>query len=196
MALAENGNWVTLTDDEIAACTTARGVAEVITFVPIKDFGQYLSENVAQVRPKRDKGKPNPVSERAFAMLLAGMKARKVGALIKVAMRGPARYAILTPEADLIYVYPADGVRQPAALAEVAVTKAEVAMATTLIDTFGIDTPVLTDDTAPAVQDFVNAKAAGMPAVSHPEMAPVTDLMAAFQASIDAATAAKNKKAS
>lgn len=196
MALADNGNWVTLTDDEIAASTTPRGMAEVLCFVPVKDFGQYLTENMAQVRVKKDSRKPNLAAEKAFAMLLAGMRARKVGALIKVAMRGPARYAIVTPDADLLYIYPADGVRQPAVLPDTSVSKAEVAMATALIDTFGVDTPVLTDDTAVAVQAFVNAKAAGMPTVEHVEMAPVTDLMAAFQASIDAATAAKSKKAS
>ena len=46
-------------------------------------------------------------------MLLAGMKARKVGALVQVAMRGPARYAILTSDADLFFIYPADA-RAPA----------------------------------------------------------------------------------
>ena len=72
-------------------------------------------------------------------MLLGGMRVRKVGALIKVAMRGPARYAILTTEGDLRLVLSADAVRQPLALDSPAVGKPEVAMATALIDAIGID---------------------------------------------------------
>ena len=34
MAQADNGAWVILTDDEIAACTSPRGLAEVVSFVP------------------------------------------------------------------------------------------------------------------------------------------------------------------
>ena len=196
MAQASNGNWVIVSDDEMAACTSERGVAEILGFVLIKDFGQYLTEKVDQVRPKREKGKPNPAAERAFGMLLAGMRVRKVGALIKVAMRGPARYAILTPEADLLYIYTADAVRQPMPLAEQSFSKAEVAMATSLIDTFGIDTPVLTDETAPVVQKYVDAKAGGAPTKAMPTAPAASDnLMAAFEASIQAAKARKGKVA-
>ena len=67
MALAENGAWVPLTDDEIAACTSPRGLAEIVSFVKIKDAGKYLVEDVKQVRPKREKGKANPaLSVRSF----------------------------------------------------------------------------------------------------------------------------------
>ena len=64
-------------------------------------------------------------------------------------------------------------------------------MATSLIDVIGVSTPVLTDDTAPVVQVYVDSKAQGMPAAPHPEVAPLDDLMAAFEASIAAAKAAK-----
>ena len=37
-------------------------------------------------------------------------------------------------------------------------------MATALIDAIGIDAPVVTDDTAPVVQAYVDAKAGGAPA--------------------------------
>ena len=192
MAQATNGNWVVLTDDEIAQATSPKGLAEVISFVPVKDIDNYLTEGLYQVRPKREKGKANPAIERAFAMLLGGMRVRKVGALIKVAMRGPARYAILTTEGDLRLVLSADAVRQPLALDSPAVGKPEVAMATALIDAIGIDSPVVTDDTAPVVQAFVDAKAGGKatPAKAIP-VAATDDLMAAFEASIEAAKAAK-----
>ena len=37
----------------------------------------------------------------------------------------------------------------------------ELSLAITLVDAVGIDTPVITDDTAPVVQEFVNSKASG-----------------------------------
>jgi non-homologous end joining protein Ku len=197
MAQASNGAWVVLTDDEIAASTSPKGIAEILSFIPIKDFGQYLPEKLYQARPKMEKGKVNVAAERAFGILLAGMKARKVGALVKLAMRGPARYAVLTSEGDLIMVLTADAVRQPVSQQVwIATSKAEVAMATSLIDAIGIDTPVLADDTAPVVQAYVDAKAGGKPTKVTPT-APVANdnLIAAFEASIEAAKAAKGKAA-
>lgn len=192
MAQASNGTWVALTDDEIAASTSARGVAEIVAFVPAKDIGEYLTENMGQVRPKREKGKPNPAAERAFALLIAGMKARKVGALVKVAMRGPARFAILTTTGDFLYVYTADAIRQPQPLSEFKFDKREVDLAGSLIEAIGIDTPVLTDDTAPVIQAFVDAKAGGAPAKATPTPSAAPDnLLAALEASIAAAKAGK-----
>jgi non-homologous end joining protein Ku len=196
MAEATNGTWVEWTDDEAAACTSPRGVAEVIAFVPIKDFGQYLPEKLYQARPKTEKGKVNVAAEKAYGLLLAGMRARKVGALVKVAMRGPARFAILTTEGDLILVQPADAVRQQQTLNAPSLTKAEVAMAAAFIDAIGIDTPTITDDTAPVVQAAVDAKAGGAPKRATPVAPnPSDNLMAALQASIDAAKAGKGKVA-
>lgn len=195
MAQATNGAWVILTDDEVAAATSPKGLAEVVTFVPVKEFGSYLTEGLYQVRPKREKGKVNQAIEQAFAMLLAGMKARKVGALIKVAMRGPARLAILTDTGDLLLVKTADAVRQSLALDVPAVSKAQVAMATSLIDAIGIGAPVLVDDTAPVLQAFVDAKAGGAPTPKAVPVAPIDNLMAAFEASIEAAKANKGKVA-
>lgn len=191
MAQATSGAFVPLTDDEVAAATSPKGLAEVISFVKATDFGQYLTEGLYQVRPKREKGKVNQAVEQAFAMLLAGMKARKVGALIKVAMRGPARYAILTHEGDLLLILPADGVRESLPLDLPTVDKAQTAMATALIDAIGIGAPVVTDDTAPVLQAFVDAKAQGIPGTKPVPVAPINDLMAAFEASIEAAKANK-----
>ena len=61
MAQASNGTWVVLNDDEIAACTSERGVAEIVTFVSTKDFDNYLTEGLYQVRPKVEKGQRQPV---------------------------------------------------------------------------------------------------------------------------------------
>jgi non-homologous end joining protein Ku len=195
MAESSDGKWVTLTDEEIADCTSPKGLAEVEAFIPIKDIGMYLAEGVLQVRPKREKGRPNPAVEKAFGVLLAGMAKRKVCALVKVAMRGPARYALLTAEGDLILVHTADQVRERTPMITVSYSKAEVDMVAALIDAVGIDTPTITDDTAPAVQAFVDAKAKGVEApakVAAPAIP--TDIMATLSASIDAAKGRKKGK--
>ena len=96
------------------------------------------------------------------------MAKRKVCALVKVAMRGPARYALLTCDGDLILVHTADQVRERTPMVTVSYSKAEVDMVAALIDAVGIDTPTITDDTAPAVQRFVDAKAGGIEAPAKP----------------------------
>jgi non-homologous end joining protein Ku len=196
MAEASSGAWVALTDDEIASVTSPKGIAEIVSFVPVKEIDSYFPEKLYQVRPHREKGKVNVASERAFGMLLAGMRVRKVGALVKLAMRGPARYAILTSEGDLVMVLTADAVRQALTLDAGKFTKAEVDMATSLIDAIGIDAPVITDDTAPVIQAYVDAKAGGKPAAAKPTIPVANDnLIAAFEASIAAAKAGKGKVA-
>jgi non-homologous end joining protein Ku len=192
MACASNGTWVILTDDEIAQCTSPRGMAEVQSFVPLNKVDEYLTENVVQVRPKVTKGKADPTATRAFALLLQAMGKRKVAALIKVALRGPARYALLLPNGDLRLVYPADAVRTAIPLdTDFKFSKQELDLAGNLIDAVGVDAPMVTDDTAPVVQTFVDSKAAGAPAPQAPDAPAIpTDIMAAIQASIDARKAA------
>jgi len=195
MAESDDGKWVVLTDDEIADCTSRKGLAEVEAFVPVKNISTYLAEGVLQVRPKREKSRPNPAIEKAFAVLLAGMAKRKVCALIKVAMRGPARYALLTSEGDLILVHTADAVRERIPMITVSYSKAEVDMVAALIDAVGIDTPTITDDTSDAVRGYVNAKAGGVAHILKPEAPAIpVDIMATLSASIDAAKANKKEK--
>ena len=187
-AQATSGAWVVLTDDEIAEATSiVRGQGSIECFVPVKNVGRYLAEGQAQVRPKVEKGKLNPAAEKAFALLLKAMKARKVVALVKVALRGPARYALLNSEGVLTLVLTADAVREHRPLQSVVVTDAEVALAGSLIDAVGVDTPLLLDTNAPLVQAFVDAKGAGLPAPAKAEAPVMIDVMAALSASIDAA---------
>ena len=193
MATATSGAQVILTDDEIAACTMPRGVGDILTFVPVKDAGQYLAEDAVQVRPKASKGKPDVAAEKAFALLLSAMKRKKVAALVKVALRGPARHGLLFADGSFVYVRTADQVREARPLNDgFKFSPQELALAEALLDAVGTDTPVLTDDTAPVVQAYVNEKAAGIAAPTPaPLAAPVQhDLMAALTASIAAAKAA------
>lgn len=191
MAESTKGAWVVLTDDEIADCTTVRGLANVEAFVKHSQAHHYLVEGLLQVRPKAVKGVVNPAEGKAFFLLLTALAERKVYALVKVAMRGPARYALLDEHGNLFLVKSADQVRAPRPIESYPTSLAERAMACTLIDAVGIDAPTLFDTTAPEVQKFVDAKAIG--AAPAPEATPVpqVDLMAALEASIAAAQANK-----
>jgi non-homologous end joining protein Ku len=192
MAESDDGVRVELSDDEIAVCTTERGLAEVVCFVRDSKVGQYLVTDVKQVRPKREKGKGNPAFEQAFALLLTGLKDRKCHALVHVAMRGPARYALLDHRGNLYLVASADQVRQEIPRESFNFDAREVGMIGALIDAVGLDTPVLVDTTAPSVQRYVNDKAAGVPREIHEPVAAIpVDIMSQLEASIDAAKAAK-----
>ena len=191
MAEASNGTWVPLNDDEIAAATTDRGVAKIVSFVPVEKAEAYLAENQVQVRPKSTKGKPDAAADKAFGLLLSAMRTRMVSALVKVAMRGPARYALLDFDGTLTLIYSADQVREARPLSTHTFSDAELDMAVKLIDTVGLEAPVLVDDTAPVVQAYVDSKALGYeaPAVLEPPKMD-DDILSALAASLDAAKAA------
>lgn len=196
MAQADDGTWVELTDDEIRSCTLERGLAEIVTFVPIASASQYLVEDLAQVRPQSTKGKTNPSVDRAFALFLAAMKDQQVVALIKYSVRGPARYGLITPDGNLLMIRTADQVRSRLALTTFDVSDQELELAKTLIESVGIDAPMLTDDTAFKVKQLVNSKAAGaapvQPTSTAPASAPI-DLAATLMASIQAKKAERQE---
>ncbi len=193
MAQATNGAWVLLDDDEIAACALPKGVAEVVSFVPRHSLGDYLPEDVAQVRPPRTKGKANPATVAAFSLFLEGLLSKDVCALIKLSLRGPARYGLLTPNGDLVYVKTADQIRKSVELDKVPVDPKMVDLMGSLIEAVGIGAPAIVNDTAAAVQQYVDAKAGGAPAPSLPSMPnPSDDLMASLMASVEAAKAARS----
>jgi DNA end-binding protein Ku len=193
-AQAANGEWVLWTDEEGAACTSPKGLAELISFVSEKSLGAYLAENQMQVRPKTSKGKADPAAAHAFSLLSTIMTKNKVVALVKVALRGPARYGLLAADGTFTTIRTADAIRQSLPVELSKHSKDELLLAQALVDAVGIDTPVLTDDTAPVVQEAVNAKSSGKPAPV-PEAPPVQiDLMAALQASV-AASKKKGKVA-
>jgi DNA end-binding protein Ku len=189
-AEASTGELVPLTDDEIAACTAAKGFGTIEAFVPAINIGQYSAVDQGQLRPKATKGKMDPGAAKAFRLLINAMAERGVVALIKVALRGPARFALLDTEGTFTWIRTADAVRQARPLPQAVFSENELTMAALLIDAVGIDTPTLTDDTAPAVRDYVESKATGKAPVL-PE-APDTssqDLMQQLLASIEASKA-------
>ena len=100
---ASNGAWVSLTDDEMANAIGVKNVAEVLSFVPAADaLTAYVQDGYMQVRPKASKGKTDPASAKAFALFVDVLAERNLVALVRLATRGPARYALLNAEGDLI----------------------------------------------------------------------------------------------
>jgi non-homologous end joining protein Ku len=199
MAQADDGTWVVLTDDEVVDCVGRAGGCEIVSFVPVKDASQYLTDGLYQVRPKNDK-RGGAAAVAAFSLLLAGMCSRKVHALVRFSMRGTPRYGLLTAEGDLIPVATADGIREALPLPSTSKpSKAELDMVTSLIDAIGVDAPVVIDDVSPVVRAYVNDKASkGGVASSSPSSPPpggdVVDLVERLQASIDAVKAGKAVK--
>lgn len=188
MAQASNGTFVVLTDDEIAACTGYRNVAEVVAFISVNDIFNYMPNKLMQVRPKKEKGIANPAASKAFSLLISAMASRSVAALVKVALRGPAQYALLTATGDLLFVHYSDGVRKPLNMGLVAVTPQEQDVAQQLIDAIGVaQAPHIPDVTAQAVGQFVDSKAGGIITnmQAEPPATNSVDIMAQLMKSID-----------
>jgi len=190
MAQATNGAYVVLTDDEIAQATMPKGVADVVAFVAIKDVkNAYVTEKVDQVRARTTglKGAQIVASERAFGLFLAGLKARKVVALIKVALRGPARFAAITPDGDLLMLHPVDAIRKPKEMSEQTYSDKELDLMSQLIESYPQGTPMITDDTASALQAYIDTKATGNgPApLAQPNLDGADDLFASLMASVE-----------
>jgi non-homologous end joining protein Ku len=190
IAQASNGNVVTLTDEEVTACTLERGVGTIQCLVPLTKVGTYLVNRLEQVRPFRTKGKEDPASARAYALFLACLTQRKCAALVKLATRGPARTCLLTPSGDLLTVVPADGIRASLPLPAGQPTDAEIALGLQLLDSITKGTPVVTDETAAAVRQYVDAKAAGLPAPVAAPVPDIGDMLSALQASVAAQSVA------
>ena len=197
MATSGTGALVELTDDELAALTAGpRGTADIETFVPLSALadGTYVIEGYNQVRPARTKTgsrrSENPAAAKAFALLLEAMAANRVAALIKVTLRGPARYAAVLPDGRLALLAWARQVRPALPLPEVELGEAEVKMGRQLVEAVGVSTPVLEDTAGEALARYVDEKAAGStpPPAPAEEAAPVVDLTAALQASLAAAS--------
>lgn len=196
MAEASNGTYVVLTDDEVSSCTGVRNVAEVLTFIKNDDIFNYMPSKLMQVRPHKTKGIPDFAAQKAFSLLISAMASQKVSALVKVALRGPAQYAILTATGDLLFVHPSDGVRKPLPMGLVQTSQEEQEMASKLLSSVGIagNPPHLPDVTAQEIGQFVDAKAGGQtPPIVTPPATQEVDIMSKLLASIEASKNSTNK---
>ena len=186
---ASNGAWVSLTDDEMANAIGVKNVAEVLSFVPAADaLTAYVQDGYMQVRPKSTKGQTDPASAKAFALFVDVLAERNLVALVRLATRGPARYALLNSEGDLIYVKSSDEVRERLAMQLPDVEADHKAVANQLVDAVGVGLPTLVNETAAQIQELADQKISGSEVPKAGSPAPATmvpDLMATLMASIE-----------
>lgn len=196
---------VELSDDEIAAVTSDLGVDKgsvpVTTFVPVSEIGyRYIPKSSYQARPQvRKVGKkslPNPVADKAFALLLETLQTAGVAALVRVGLRGAARYAALTPDGMFHFLHYDSEVRETKEMPEVSLSDTEKEMALKLFEVIGTSTPDLVDTATERLTQYLTEKANGgevatVPVVESDDAAPEPDWAAMLAASVEATQAAK-----
>lgn len=196
-----DGQIVPLSDDEIdAIIQPVKGVAEVRAFVPLAHLvaGTYLPDGVMQIRPANEKSgkvkRPNPATEKAFALLMEAMKAEGVFALVHLAQRGKPVYAAILPDGRMLTLLHDEQVRAPLPMPDLVLSDAEVEMGRRLISALREDdAPVLCDEATVKVQEYAQAKVAGgkgfVPAEATEPVAAADDLLAVLEASLKKAAA-------
>jgi len=189
-----DGEIVVLTDDDLAELplTTSREI-DVLQFVPLEQVDPiYFSKSYYL--------EPDPKATKAYVLLRDTLEDSGKVAIVKVALRRRealatlrVREGVLTMETML---WP-DEIREPAFgfLDESPeVRKQELAMAASLVESLSgdFDPSAYTDQYREALESLIDAKVEGRDLVPAPEAeveggGKVVDLVAALQASIDAA---------
>lgn len=167
-----DGVLVDLTDDEIEQVTAGlavdRAAVQIEALIPLADVGQFETVKLYQVRPAPrtvgSKKVADPVSNKAFRLFIDCLTKRKVAALIKVAPKSAVRYGLIMPSGSMRMVLFDDEIRSPRELPDANYTKAELAMALELLDSFPTEVPALPDTAAEALRAYVSDKATRDPA--------------------------------
>lgn len=193
------GQWVVISDNELADIYGETGEAQVVSFVPVAEAGRYTTDGLLQVRARGDKrASAQTANETAFSLLLTGMRDRQVHALVRFVLRGGPRFGLLTADADVLTIIPAEAVRAARPLVIAEHDAKQVDMIGQFIDAVGVASELVNDDTPTKVQSFIDSKAVesgvlvgDAPTLKHAGAATAaTDVMAALEASI-----VKSKKA-
>jgi DNA end-binding protein Ku len=198
-----DGEIVVLTDDDLAELplTTSREI-DVLQFVPLEQVDPIYFNKSYYLEP-------DPKATKAYVLLRDTLEESGKVAIVKVALRRRealatlrVREGVLTMETML---WP-DEIRQPSFgfLDESPeVRKQEMAMAASLVDSLSgdFDPSEYTDRYREAVESLIDAKVEGRDLVPAPETevaggGKVVDLVAALQASIDAAKKGRTGRAS
>lgn len=195
---------VELTDEEIAAVTapvaTDRHGLPIETFIPVDAIERdYWVSARHQARPAlrtvskggKEKKEDDPVANKAFTLLLSALQEKQVAALVRVSLRGPARYAALMPDGRLLFLHYDKEVREDFAFPEdVTLSDGEKALAAQIVDEIGVSTPELIDESSNLILEYVTKKAAGevdVP-VATSKVEPELDLSSLLAASIGKAS--------
>ena len=189
-----DGETVVLTDDDLAELplTTSREI-DVLQFVPLEQVDPiYFSKSYYL--------EPDPKATKAYVLLRDTLEDSGKVAIVKVALRRRVALATLRVREGVLtmetMLWP-DEIREPAFgfLDESPeVRKQELAMAASLVESLSgdFDPSQYTDQYREAVESLIDAKIEGRDLVPAPDTeveggAKVVDLVAALQASIDAA---------
>jgi DNA end-binding protein Ku len=194
------GTLVEVDDAAYAAATGAADLAgrlDIEATVPLDDLWSLFGGDgsVWQVRAQKNKkAGAAAAGDRGLALLLAALDRAGVAAVGRTALRGgEVRLVALTPDGSLHALRTVDQQRAQKPLPEVALTEAEVELATTLIESIGtLDTEAewLNDLGATEVASRAAAVAAagGVATVTVLDDAPVLDpdaLLATLKASVE-----------
>jgi DNA end-binding protein Ku len=193
------GEIVVLTDEDFAdlPLSTSRAI-DVLEFVPAEQIDPILFDKAYYLEPEGAATKP-------YVLLRDALTDSERVAIVKIALRQKENLATLRVREGVLVLntmlWP-DEVRQPdfAFLDEAIETRPpELQMAASLIDSMTGDFKAdsYSDEYREALQEVIDAKVAGRevaaPAEAEPEAAPAVDLMAALQASVERARAARGE---
>lgn len=188
---ASNKVWIELSDEKKEELIGGPGdtkLAEVVAFVP---YAAMLREYAPT---KWDQVRPDQRAEKAFALLVEAMRRLDRIALVKL----DRRWYAMTAEGWWIRLAPARTVREPQPMPVAPPAGKELDLAESLVEALTqFDPPVLDDEVAPRLHEYVEAQAAGMELEAVPDapkIAPVADIMAALEGSL--ARIAQERKAS
>lgn len=185
-----DGNIVYLTDKDFEeAYGTISREAEILQFADAADVPDIAKSKPFFVQPGKG-------GEKAYALLVAALRASNKVAIIKFGMRQRKRLGALSPTDDGYLILEqlewAEDIRKPDFAAPAHLIKDdELAMATTLIDsmTKPFDHNAVTDDSQAKLNELINSRiekgqvTGGFVAAKPGEVA--MDIMAALKASID-----------
>jgi DNA end-binding protein Ku len=190
--------YVVITDDDLASVPlkTVRSI-EIEQFVPVAADGES-TRFIKQAYYLE----PEPIARKAFFLLKQTLAERGLRAIAKIVLRDREQLASLDPYNATILLstlhWP-DEIRSTAELAlpedDIEIKPAERAMASLLVDsmTGEFDATAYRDEYRQALLEIIAAKAAGAE-IEGPSLQPViavADLMAALEASVAAAKAAR-----
>jgi DNA end-binding protein Ku len=189
-----SGELVVLTDDDFAELPLSTAhVVDVHEFVPLEQVDPIYFAKTYYLEPDKAGVKP-------YVLLRDALAASGMVALVKVAIRSREQLAVLRVRENVMVletmVWP-DEVRTPdfAFLdQQVDIRPQELQMANSLIDSLrtDFDPTKYSDDYRAALQEVIDAKISGGTVTTAPTSgrpSQVVDLMAALQASVDAAKA-------
>jgi DNA end-binding protein Ku len=189
--------YVQFTPEEIKALEEAGSHAvEISEFVPVESIDPVYFDKTYYLSP--DKGAAKP-----YALLNEALKAAKLGAVGRWAVRGKAYIVVLRPIGDVLTMQQLHFAADVRASTEVEVPKpevkeAELKLARQLIDqqtTEKFDASAYTDEVRGRIQTEIQKKVEGQE-ISVADIAPeptgkVIDLMEALRASLEKTEAAK-----